>query len=40
MIELYPENAIIRDMYRQARDAAQSWDRKQLIVPWRLDQPL
>jgi hypothetical protein len=39
MIELYPENAIIRDMYRQARDAAQNWDRKELIIPWRLEQP-
>ena len=39
MIELYPENAIIRNMYQQARDAAQNWDRKELIIPWRLDQP-
>jgi len=39
MIELYPENAIIRDMYRQARDAAQNWDGKELIIPWRLEQP-
>lgn len=35
MIELYPENAVIRDMYRQASDAARSWDGRNLIVPWR-----
>jgi len=34
MIELYPENAIIRGMYEQARVAAQGWDGRQLIVPW------
>jgi hypothetical protein len=34
MIELYPENAIIRDMYRQARDAAVGWTGKELIIPW------
>ncbi len=34
MIELYPENAIIRGMYAQARDAAARWDGRQLIVPW------
>ncbi|KHK92662.1 VOC family protein [Novosphingobium malaysiense] len=34
MIELYPENAIIRDMYRQTRDAALSWNGHELIVPW------
>jgi len=34
MIELYPENAVIRDMYRQARDAPLKWDGKDLIVPW------
>lgn len=34
MIELYPENAIIRDMYRQARDAAKDWDGRDLIIPW------
>jgi hypothetical protein len=35
MIELYPENAIIRGMYRQTREAAQGWDGRELIVPWR-----
>lgn len=37
MIELYPESAVIRDMYRQARDAAQDRaDRDRgRIVPWR-----
>jgi hypothetical protein len=35
MIELYPEDAIIRGMYRQARDAAIDWDGARLIVPWR-----
>ena len=34
MIELYPENAIIRGMYQQARDAARDWDGKELIIPW------
>ncbi len=34
MIELYPEHAVIRDMYRQARDAATGWDGRDLIVPW------
>jgi hypothetical protein len=34
MIELYPEDPIIRDMYRQARDAVQGWDGTRLIVPW------
>ncbi len=34
MIELYPENAIIRAMYAQARDAAVDWDGRDLIVPW------
>jgi hypothetical protein len=34
MIELYPENAVLRDMYRQARDAPQTWDGKDLIIPW------
>lgn len=34
MIELYPENPIIRGMYQQARDAAVRWDGKALIVPW------
>jgi hypothetical protein len=34
MIELYPEDEIIRGMYRQARDAVEGWDGAQLIVPW------
>jgi hypothetical protein len=34
MIELYPEDAVLRDMYRQARDAARVWDRKTLMIPW------
>ncbi|PZN95787.1 MAG: hypothetical protein DCF31_05465 [Alphaproteobacteria bacterium] len=34
MIELYPENAIIRGMYAEARDAAANWDRRQLMIPW------
>ena len=35
MIELYPEDAIIRDMYRQARDAAVGWEGGEpLIIPW------
>lgn len=34
MIELYPENEIIRGMYRQARQASENWDRSELIVPW------
>lgn len=34
MVELYPESSVIRTMYRIAREAAQSWDRRALIVPW------
>lgn len=34
MLELYPENATIRAMYRQAVEAAESWDGRQLIIPW------
>ena len=34
MIELYPEDTIIRGMYRQARDSALGWDGAQLIIPW------
>ena len=34
MIELYPENEIIRDMYRQARDAAAHWDGTMKRIPW------
>ena len=36
MIELYPEDPLIRDMYAQARDAAQGWDGRELIRPFRL----
>ena len=34
MIELYPENEIIRGMYRTARLAVERWDGRDLIVPW------
>jgi hypothetical protein len=34
MIELYPEHEIIRDMYRQARDAAANWDGTNRMIPW------
>jgi hypothetical protein len=34
MIELYPEDTVIRDMYRQAREAADGWDGSKLIIPW------
>jgi hypothetical protein len=34
MIELYPEDAILRGMYRQAYEAAIGWDGSRLIVPW------
>lgn len=34
MTELYPEDPVLRDLYRQARDRAREWDGKQLIVPW------
>lgn len=34
-IEVYPENPIIRDMYAHAEREAQSWDGRDLIVPWR-----
>lgn len=33
-LELYPENPIIRAMYRQAAVASEGWDGQQLIVPW------
>ncbi|MFA7555792.1 MAG: VOC family protein [Spongiibacteraceae bacterium] len=33
-IELYPENAIIRAMYSQARNIAGDWSANKLIVPW------
>jgi hypothetical protein len=34
MIELYPEDATIRRMYRQAREATATWNGRDLIVPW------
>ena len=34
-LELYPEDAIIRGMYRQTVEEAEGWDGAQLIVPWR-----
>jgi hypothetical protein len=34
MIELYPQDPIILDMYRQARDAASGWDGSKLVIPW------
>ncbi len=34
MIELYPENAIIRGMYAQTRKEAETWNGNPLIVPW------
>lgn len=36
MLELYPENEIIRAMYRQTREAAENWDGRELIIPWNL----
>jgi Glyoxalase/Bleomycin resistance protein/Dioxygenase superfamily len=38
MIELYPEDAILRDLYRQSRDAAREWNGKDLIVPWKMSE--
>ena len=34
MIEMYPENEIIRKMYAQARREAACWAGGPLIVPW------
>lgn len=34
MIELYPENPVIRNMYQATIDAANTWDGKHLIIPW------
>ncbi|MEN3950782.1 VOC family protein [Iodidimonas sp. SYSU 1G8] len=34
MLELYPESDIIRGMYEQTRRAAETWDGKELIIPW------
>jgi hypothetical protein len=36
MIELYPEDPIIRAMYRQAAEAPKSWGGRDLIIPWAL----
>ena len=34
MIELYTEDPVIRDMYRQAREAPLRWSGSPLIIPW------
>ena len=34
MIELYPENDIIRRMYAEAKAAPATWDGSRLIIPW------
>lgn len=34
MIEIYPEDATIRAMYAQVRDAAAGWDGAATFVPW------
>lgn len=34
MIELYPEDRALRALYRRTREAADGWDRKQLIIPF------
>jgi hypothetical protein len=34
MLELYPENDIIRGMYARTRYEAEHWDRAKLIIPW------
>jgi Glyoxalase/Bleomycin resistance protein/Dioxygenase superfamily len=36
MIELYPQDAVLADLYSQSREAARSWNGKDLIVPWRM----
>jgi hypothetical protein len=36
MIELYPQDAVLADLYSQAREAARAWDGKDLIIPWRM----
>jgi hypothetical protein len=33
MIELYPENEVIRGVFRRIRAAADNWDGKNLIIP-------
>ncbi len=37
MIELYPDHAVIRDMFAQARDAAQGWDGTGLMRPFAME---
>lgn len=34
MLELYPENEIIRGMFARTRREAARWDRAQLFMPW------
>jgi len=34
MIELYPQHDIVRAMYKLTRESAESWDGKELIIPW------
>ncbi|WP_295529132.1 VOC family protein [Novosphingobium sp. Chol11] len=34
MLELYPEDATIRAMYRATVAAARAWDGRELIIPW------
>jgi len=34
MIELYPQDPVIRDMYRQAAEAPRVWSGAPLIIPW------
>lgn len=34
MLELYPENDIIREMYARTRFEAAHWDRSKMIIPW------
>ena len=34
MLELYPENDIIRSMYERTRVEAENWDGSKLIIPW------
>lgn len=38
MIEVYPEDPVIRAMYAQARERAERWDRRELIVPWNIEE--
>jgi hypothetical protein len=34
MIELYPENEIIREMYQRTRFETERWSGRDLIIPW------